>query len=297
MENLMFDFENEEEEKVIETPDVMCESALKMYLREMGSFNLLSAEEEHDLAVRAAKGDSEAKKRLVEANLRLVISVAKRYNGCGMTMLDLIQEGNIGLMKAADKFDYEKGFRFSTYATWWIKQSISRAVADQSRTIRVPVHIAEMINRIRKTERELTSQLGHEPTVEDLAKALNLKEEEVKEMQSYMSDTSSLDVQVGDEEDTTIGSLIADNHAMNPEDSYINNSLHDMIIEIVDTLSEREAEIIKLRFGLNNGKPMTLEEVGQAYGLTRERIRQIEAKALRKLRHPARSNMLKECMA
>jgi RNA polymerase primary sigma factor len=154
-----------------------------------------------------------------------------------------------------------------------------------------------MINRIRKTERELTSQLGHEPTVEDLAKALNLKEEEVKEMQSYMSDTSSLDVQVGDEEDTTIGSLIADNHAMNPEDSYINNSLHDMIIEIVDTLSEREAEIIKLRFGLNNGKPMTLEEVGQAYGLTRERIRQIEAKALRKLRHPARSNMLKECMA
>jgi RNA polymerase primary sigma factor len=297
MENLMFDFENEEEEKVIETPDVMCESALKMYLREMGSFNLLSAEEEHDLAVRAAEGDLEAKKRLVEANLRLVISVAKRYNGCGMTMLDLIQEGNIGLMKAADKFDYEKGFRFSTYATWWIKQSISRAVADQSRTIRVPVHIAEMINRIRKTERELTSQLGHEPTVEDLAKALNLKEEEVKEMQSYMSDTSSLDVQVGDEEDTTIGSLIADNHAMNPEDSYINNSLHDMIIEIVDTLSEREAEIIKLRFGLNNGKPMTLEEVGQAYGLTRERIRQIEAKALRKLRHPARSNMLKECMA
>lgn len=278
-------------------PEAVVDNSIKIYMREMGQFSMLSADEEIKLANRIAEGDQSAKNELVEANLRLVVSLARHYQGCGLSYQDLIQEGNIGLIKAAEKFDVSKGFRFSTYASWWIKQALSRAIADQSRTIRIPVHMTENINKFKKTERELLSQLNREPKIKEIADAMGISEKQAKEIQSYIVEPTSLDIQVGDDDDTTIGSFIEDTHFVNPESAYIKESNGDIVNAVLDTLSDREANILRLRFGIGGKKAMTLEEVGKEYGLTRERIRQIEAKALRKLRHPSRANILKECMA
>lgn len=281
----------------VATPEAVVDNSIKIYMREMGQFSILSADEEVKLAHRIAEGDQSAKNELVEANLRLVVSLARHYQGCGLSYQDLIQEGNIGLIKAAEKFDVSKGFRFSTYASWWIKQALSRAIADQSRTIRIPVHMTENINKFKKTERELLSKLNREPKVKEIADAMGISEKQAKEIQSYIVEPTSLDIQVGDDDDTTIGSFIEDTHFVNPESAYIKESNGDVVNAVLDTLSDREANILRLRFGISGKKAMTLEEVGKEYGLTRERIRQIEAKALRKLRHPSRANILKECMA
>lgn len=281
----------------VATPEAVVDNSIKIYMREMGQFSMLSADEEIKLAHRIAEGDQSAKNELVEANLRLVVSLARHYQGCGLSYQDLIQEGNIGLIKAAEKFDVSKGFRFSTYASWWIKQALSRAIADQSRTIRIPVHMTENINKFKKTERELLSQLNREPKIKEIADAMGISEKQAKEIQSYIVEPTSLDIQVGDDDDTTIGSFIEDTHFVNPESAYIKESNGDVVNAVLDTLSDREANILRLRFGIGGKKAMTLEEVGKEYGLTRERIRQIEAKALRKLRHPSRANILKECMA
>ena len=281
----------------VATPEAVVDNSIKIYMREMGQFSMLSADEEIKLANRIAEGDQSAKNELVEANLRLVVSLARHYQGCGLSYQDLIQEGNIGLIKAAEKFDVSKGFRFSTYASWWIKQALSRAIADQSRTIRSPVHMTENINKFKKTERELLSQLNREPKIKEIADAMGISEKQAKEIQSYIVEPTSLDIQVGDDDDTTIGSFIEDTHFVNPESAYIKESNGDIVNAVLDTLSDREANILRLRFGIGGKKAMTLEEVGKEYGLTRERIRQIEAKALRKLRHPSRANILKECMA
>lgn len=281
----------------VATPEAVVDNSIKIYMREMGQFSMLSADEEIKLANRIAEGDQSAKNELVEANLRLVVSLARHYQGCGLSYQDLIQEGNIGLIKAAEKFDVSKGFRFSTYASWWIKQALSRAIADQSRTIRIPVHMTENINKFKKTERELLSQLNREPKIKEIADAMGISEKQAKEIQSYIVEPTSLDIQVGDDDDTTIGSFIEDTHFINPESAYIKESNGDVVNAVLDTLSDREANILRLRFGIGGKKAMTLEEVGKEYGLTRERIRQIEAKALRKLRHPSRANILKECMA
>ena len=299
MENEMIEFEivdEEDTEEVVEN-DVMTDNSIKMYMREMGKIDMLSADEEHHLASLIAQGDKNARNQLVEANLRLVCSLAKHYQGCGLTYQDLIQEGNIGLIKAAEKFDVEKGFRFSTYATWWIKQAISRAIADQARTIRVPVHMAENINKVKKIERQLLAELQHEPTNAEIAKAMKMSEDQIAEIKSYMTDTTSLDIQVGDDDDgTTIGSFVEDTHFVNPADAYVKAANGEMVDMVLSTLSDREANIIRMRFGIGRDRAMTLEEVGKEFSLTRERIRQIEAKALRKLRHPSRSGILKECM-
>lgn len=281
----------------VATPEVVVDNSIKIYMREMGQFSMLSADEEVKLAHRIAEGDQSAKNELVEANLRLVVSLARHYQGCGLSYQDLIQEGNIGLIKAAEKFDVSKGFRFSTYASWWIKQALSRAIADQSRTIRIPVHMTENINKFKKTERELLSKLNREPKIKEIADAMGISEKQAKEIQSYIVEPTSLDIQVGDDDDTTIGSFIEDTHFINPESAYIKESNGDVVNAVLDTLSDREANILRLRFGIGGKKAMTLEEVGKEYGLTRERIRQIEAKALRKLRHPSRANILKECIA
>lgn len=281
----------------VATPEVVVDNSIKIYMREMGQFSMLSAEKEAELANRIAEGDQSAKNELVEANLRLVVSLARHYQGCGLSYQDLIQEGNIGLIKAAEKFDVSKGFRFSTYASWWIKQALSRAIADQSRTIRIPVHMTENINKFKKIERELLSKLNREPKIKEIADAMGISEKQAKEIQSYIVEPTSLDIQVGDDDDTTIGSFIEDTHFVNPESAYIKESNGDVVNAVLDTLSDREANILRLRFGIGGKKAMTLEEVGKEYGLTRERIRQIEAKALRKLRHPSRANILKECMA
>lgn len=281
----------------VATPEAVVDNSIKIYMREMGQFSMLSADEEVKLARRISEGDQSAKNELVEANLRLVVSLARHYQGCGLSYQDLIQEGNIGLIKAAEKFDVSKGFRFSTYASWWIKQALSRAIADQSRTIRIPVHMTENINKFKKTERELLSKLNREPKVKEIADAMGISEKQAKEIQSYIVEPTSLDIQVGDDDDTTIGSFIEDTHFVNPESAYIKESNGDVVNAVLDTLSDREANILRLRFGIGGKKAMTLEEVGKEYGLTRERIRQIEAKALRKLRHPSRANILKECMA
>jgi RNA polymerase primary sigma factor len=281
----------------VATPEAVVDNSIKIYMREMGQFSMLSADEEIKLAHRIAEGDQSAKNELVEANLRLVVSLARHYQGCGLSYQDLIQEGNIGLIKAAEKFDVSKGFRFSTYASWWIKQALSRAIADQSRTIRIPVHMTENINKFKKAERELLSQLNREPKIKEIADAMGISEKQAKEIQSYIVEPTSLDIQVGDDDDTTIGSFVEDTHFVNPESAYIKESNGDVVNAVLDTLSDREANILRLRFGIGGKKAMTLEEVGKEYGLTRERIRQIEAKALRKLRHPSRANILKECMA
>ncbi|MGN0998515.1 MAG: RNA polymerase sigma factor RpoD [Faecousia sp.] len=267
---------------------------VRMYLKEIGQVKLLSAEEEVELAKRVAEGDQEAKNKLTEANLRLVVSIAKKYSGRGLHILDLIQEGNTGLIRAVDKFDWTKGNKFSTYATWWIRQAITRAIADQARTIRVPVHMVEVINKATRCNRKLVQELGREPTVEEIAAELNLPVEKIIEANRTAADTLSLDTPVGDEEDTSIGSFVPDDCTPGPADATSNALLAEALKEILDTLTEREADVLRMRFGMYDGRTHTLEEVGQIFGVTRERIRQIENKAIRKLRHPSRAKKIKD---
>ena len=267
---------------------------VRMYLKEIGKISLLSLDEETELSKRIAEGDETAKNRLAESNLRLVVSIAKRYVGRGMLFLDLIQEGNIGLMKAVEKFDAEKGYKFSTYATWWIRQAITRAIADQARTIRVPVHMVETINKLSRYQRQLTLELNREPTDEELAKKMGMSPDKVREVIKIAQDLVSLETPIGEEEDSHLGDFVPDESNMSPEDFTIHEMLKEEIGDVLLTLTEREEQVLRLRFGLDDGSPKTLEEVGQMFGVTRERIRQIEAKALRKLRHPSRSRKLKD---
>ncbi len=267
---------------------------VKMYLKEIGKVDLLTAEEETDLAKRMADGDEEAKKRLAEANLRLVVSIAKRYVGRGMMFLDLIQEGNLGLIRAVDKFDYTKGYKFSTYATWWIRQAITRAIADQARTIRIPVHMVETINRLVRVSRQLVQELGREPTPEELSEGLNMSVEKVREISKISQEPVSLETPIGEEEDSHLGDFIPDDDAPAPSEAASFVLLKEQLGEVLRTLTPREAKVLSLRFGLEDGRQRTLEEVGKEFDVTRERIRQIEAKALRKLRHPSRSKKLRD---
>ena len=267
---------------------------VRMYLKEIGKISLLSLDEETELSKRIAEGDETAKNRLAESNLRLVVSIAKRYVGRGMLFLDLIQEGNIGLMKAVEKFDAEKGYKFSTYATWWIRQAITRAIADQARTIRVPVHMVETINKLSRYQRQLTLELNREPTDEELAKKMGMSPDKVREVIKIAQDPVSLETPIGEEEDSHLGDFVPDESNMSPEDFTIHEMLKEEIGDVLLTLTEREEQVLRLRFGLDDGSPKTLEEVGQMFGVTRERIRQIEAKALRKLKHPSRSKRLKD---
>ena len=285
---------NEELESVLSADSISIDDPVKVYLKEIGRVPLLSAEEEVELAIRMSEGDVAAKKRLSEANLRLVVSIAKRYVGRGMQFLDLIQEGNLGLIKAVEKFDHTKGFKFSTYATWWIRQAITRAIADQARTIRVPVHMVEVINKATRCNRKLVQELGREPTLEEIAAELNLPIEKIIEANRTAADTLSLDMPVGDEEDTTIGSFVEDDNTPGPVDATSNAMLSEALTEILGTLTEREADVLRMRFGMYDGRTHTLEEVGQIFGVTRERIRQIENKAIRKLRHPSRAKKIKD---
>ncbi len=287
-----------DEEDLIDPVDLAAEYNLddpvRMYLKEIGQVKLLSAEEEVELARRVAEGDQEAKNKLTEANLRLVVSIAKKYSGRGLHILDLIQEGNTGLIRAVDKFDWTKGNKFSTYATWWIRQAITRAIADQARTIRVPVHMVEVINKATRCNRKLVQELGREPTVEEIAAELGLPVEKIIEANRTAADTLSLDTPVGDEEDTSIGSFVPDDRNPGPADATSNAMLAEALKEILDTLTEREADVLRMRFGMYDGRTHTLEEVGQIFGVTRERIRQIENKAIRKLRHPSRAKKIKD---
>ncbi|MBR3229527.1 MAG: RNA polymerase sigma factor RpoD [Bacilli bacterium] len=276
------------------TKDLTINDPVRMYLKEIGQIKLLTTEEELELADKIAEGDEQAKATLAEANLRLVVSIAKRYVGRGMLFLDLIQEGNIGLMKAVEKFDVTKGYKFSTYATWWIRQAITRSIADQARTIRVPVHMVETINKLARIERQLTLELNREPTEEELSKKMGTSVEKIRDIYKISQEPVSLEIPIGEEEDSHLGDFIPDETNMSPEDFAINELLKDEISEVLLTLTEREEKVIRLRFGLEDGRPRTLEEVGQLFGVTRERIRQIEAKALRKLRHPSRSRKLKD---
>ena len=287
-----------DEEELVDPVDLAAEYSLddpvRMYLKEIGQIKLLSAEEEVELAKRVSEGDQEAKNKLTEANLRLVVSIAKKYSGRGLHILDLIQEGNTGLIRAVDKFDWTKGNKFSTYATWWIRQAITRAIADQSRTIRVPVHMVEVINKATRCNRKLVQELGREPTVEEIAAELNLPVEKIIEANRTAADTLSLDTPVGDEEDTSIGSFVEDERTPGPADATSNALLAEALKEILDTLTEREADVLRMRFGMYDGRTHTLEEVGQIFGVTRERIRQIENKAIRKLRHPSRAKKIRD---
>ena len=270
---------------------------VRMYLREIGKIPLLTYEEELDLAKKVLEGDEEAKQKLAESNLRLVVSIAKKYVGRGMLFLDLIQEGNMGLIKAVEKFDYTKGFKFSTYATWWIRQAITRAIADQARTIRMPVHMVETINKLIRTSRHLLQQLGREPTQEEIAEEMEMPVERVMEIQKIAQDPVSLETPIGEEDDSHLGDFIKDEDSPEPQDSAAYTLLKEQLEEVMSTLTAREAKVLKLRFGLEDGKARTLEEVGKEFKVTRERIRQIEAKALRKLRHPSRSKKLKDYMS
>ena len=287
-----------DEEELVDPLELAAEYNLddpvRMYLKEIGQVKLLTAEEEIELAKRVSEGDKKAKDRLTEANLRLVVSIAKKYSGRGLHILDLIQEGNTGLIRAVDKFDYTKGNKFSTYATWWIRQAITRAIADQARTIRVPVHMVEVINKATRCNRKLVQELGREPTLEEIAAELNLPIEKIIEANRTAADTLSLDMPVGDEEDTTIGSFVEDDNTPSPADATSNTLLAEALTEILGTLTEREADVLRMRFGMYDGRTHTLEEVGQIFGVTRERIRQIENKAIRKLRHPSRAKKIKD---
>ena len=295
-------FEDGEEEEPIDVdnldlsiPDgVSLDDPVRMYLKEIGKVPLLSPDEEIELAKKIELGDEEAKKKLAESNLRLVVSIAKRYAGRGMQLLDLIQEGNLGLIKAVEKFDYRKGYKFSTYATWWIRQAITRAIADQARTIRIPVHLVETINRLVRTQRQLVQKLGREATPEELAKELDMPVERVREIMKISQDPVSLETPIGEEEDSHLGDFIQDNNVEVPADAATYTLLHEQLMDVLSTLTEREQKVLRLRFGLDDGRPRTLEEVGRQFNVTRERIRQIEAKALRKLRHPSRSKILKD---
>ena len=278
------------------TKDLTINDPVRMYLKEIGQIKLLTMQEELDLADRILEGDEQAKTILAEANLRLVVSIAKRYVGRGMLFLDLIQEGNIGLMKAVDKFDVTKGYKFSTYATWWIRQAITRAIADQARTIRVPVHMVETINKLARIQRQLTLELNREPTEQELAKKMNVSIDKIREIYKISQEPVSLETPIGEEDDSHLGDFIKDERNMSPEEYATNEMLKDEIADVLLTLTEREEKVIRLRFGLEDGKSRTLEEVGQMFGVTRERIRQIEAKALRKLRHTSRSRKLKDYM-
>ncbi len=289
------DDEEEIEPADISVPDgVRLDDPVRMYLKEIGRVPLLSSEEEVNLAKRMEQGDEDAKKRLVEANLRLVVSIAKRYVGRGMQFLDLIQEGNLGLIKAVEKFDYQKGFKFSTYATWWIRQAITRAIADQARTIRIPVHMVETINKLIRVSRQLLQELGREPSPEEVAAQMDIPVERVHEILKIAQEPVSLETPIGEEEDSHLGDFIPDEDAMAPADAAAYVLLREQLDDVLSTLTDREQKVLKLRFGLEDGRARTLEEVGQEFGVTRERIRQIEAKALRKLRHPSRSKRLKD---
>ncbi len=279
----------------LSVPDgVSIEDPVRMYLKEIGKVPLLSAEEEIDLAKRMELGDEEAKKRLAEANLRLVVSIAKRYVGRGMLFLDLIQEGNLGLIKAVEKFDYRKGYKFSTYATWWIRQAITRAIADQARTIRIPVHMVETINKLIRVSRQLLQELGREPQPEEIAEEMNMPVERVREILKISQEPVSLETPIGEEEDSHLGDFIQDDNVPVPAEAAAFTLLKEQLVEVLGTLTEREQKVLRLRFGLDDGRARTLEEVGKEFNVTRERIRQIEAKALRKLRHPSRSRKLKD---
>lgn len=295
MEPDLFEEDIDLEQIDLSVPDgIGMEDPVRMYLKDIGKILLLSPEEELELAKRIELGDEEAKNKLAEANLRLVVSIAKRYAGRGMQFLDLIQEGNLGLIKAVDKFDYRKGFKFSTYATWWIRQAITRAIADQARTIRIPVHMVETINRLVRTSRQLLQELGREPQPEEIAQRMDLPVERIREVMKISQDPVSLETPIGEEEDSHLGDFIQDEHVAVPVDAATFTLLHEQLLEVLDTLTEREQKVLKLRFGLEDGRPRTLEEVGREFNVTRERIRQIEAKALRKLRYPSRSKKLKD---
>ncbi|HOJ81834.1 MAG TPA: RNA polymerase sigma factor RpoD [Acetomicrobium flavidum] len=281
-------------EDLAELESVSIADPVRMYLREIGKIPLLTPEEEIELAKRVEEGDEEAKKKLIEANLRLVVSIAKKYIGRGLSFLDLIQEGNLGLIRAVEKFDYRKGFKFSTYATWWIRQAITRAIADQARTIRIPVHMVETINKLIRVSRQLVQQLGREPTTEEIAQALGLPPEKVEDIQRIAQEPVSLETPIGEEEDSQLGDFLEDKESPNPEEATAGQLLREQLEEMLDELTEREREVLRLRFGLEDGHAHTLEEVGKRFNVTRERIRQIEAKALRKLRHPSRSKRLRD---
>ena len=295
-DSAILEIEQEEDtstEDLAASAAVMSDDPVKLYLKEIGSYPLLTIEQEIELAKRIESGDEAAKKSLAESNLRLVVSIAKRYVGRGLSFLDLIQEGNLGLIKAVDKFDYTKGYKFSTYATWWIRQAITRSIADQSRTIRIPVHMSEVINKTYRVSRTLLQELGREPTEQELAKAMNLPIEKVREILKVSADPISLDTPIGEEDDSHLGDFIKDERIVGPEDAAAYSVLQDQISKLLETLTEREQRVLILRFGLQDGRSRTLEEVGKEFNVTRERIRQIEAKALRKLRHPSRARMLK----
>lgn len=299
-DDIILDVEDEPTEEELENiemavPDgVSIEDPVRMYLKEIGKVPLLTAEEEKELAMKMEAGDMEAKKRLAEANLRLVVSIAKRYVGRGMLFLDLIQEGNLGLIKAVEKFDYRKGYKFSTYATWWIRQAITRAIADQARTIRIPVHMVETINKLIRVSRQLLQELGREPTPEEIAKEMSMSVERVREILKISQEPVSLETPIGEEEDSHLGDFIQDDNVPVPADAAAFTMLKEQLEDVLGTLTEREQKVLRLRFGLDDGRARTLEEVGKEFNVTRERIRQIEAKALRKLRHPSRSRKLKD---
>lgn len=300
-EDLFIEEDIEDEEEIdMETIDlsvpegISVEDPVRMYLKEIGKVPLLSSEDEIELAKKIELGDDDAKQRLTEANLRLVVSIAKRYVGRGMQFLDLIQEGNLGLIKAVEKFDYRKGYKFSTYATWWIRQAITRAIADQARTIRIPVHMVETINRLVRVSRQLLQELGREPVPEEIAARADMQVDRVREIMKVSQEPVSLETPIGEEEDSHLGDFIQDEQVAVPADAATFTMLHEQLMEVLDTLTEREQKVLKLRFGLDDGRPRTLEEVGKEFNVTRERIRQIEAKALRKLRHPSRSKKLKD---
>jgi len=274
--------------------DIKINDPVRMYLKEIGRINLLTSEEEYEYALQVEEGNEDAKRILAESNLRLVVSIAKRYVGRGMAFLDLIQEGNIGLMKAVDKFNPSKGYKFSTYATWWIRQAITRAIADQARTIRVPVHMVETINKLARVQRQLTQELNREPTDKELSEKLGISEEKVREVMKISQEPVSLETPIGEEDDSHLGDFVPDERTMSPEEYATAELLKEELCSVLDTLTEREEKVLKLRFGLEDGQCRTLEEVGQIFGVTRERIRQIEAKALRKMRHPSRSKKLKD---